>query len=82
MSIAYSKEFNFSTEEIIIKKERILKFLQVPSHGNEPYFDNLISELQQQALEISAPKGAYTIFDSPEFDNHTSIIIKRESDVF
>jgi len=67
----YSKDFSFHKNEIHLKRDEILKALQVPLNQSEPYVDEMIAEYSIKALEICSPRSRFVVYDKPEFTSTT-----------
>ena len=67
MSPFFSEEFSLPPDQLSIKRENILKGLDVPPGHEDPYVDSLIDEITGQSLEIASPSACYAIYEAPEF---------------
>jgi hypothetical protein len=69
MAYYFSEESIFSPKQIVIKKDNILKALDVPLNEKDPYVEELIPEFIQKSIEICSPKAIYGLFENPVFGN-------------
>jgi len=70
MKSTFSEEFTLSKNNINIKKENILKSLQVPLGHNDPYVESIIDSFITQSLTICSPRCQYVIIETPVFKNN------------
>jgi hypothetical protein len=63
----FSCEYILPKEGIRIKKEEVLKLLQVPLNEADTYTLELIQEYAGLALKICSPRARYVIYENPDF---------------
>jgi hypothetical protein len=76
MNPYFSQEFIFSRELISLKREKILKSLQVPLHSSDTYLDELISDYTLKSLEICNPRASFALYENPSFINKKEMLIE------
>jgi hypothetical protein len=76
MSPYFSQDFVFLPEQISIKREKILKSLQVPLHSSDPYLDELISDYTLKSLEICNPRASFALYENPSFKDDKEMILE------
>jgi hypothetical protein len=69
----FSTEYLFPKEKIVIKKEEVLKSLQVPLKEADQYTLQLIDEYSVQSLKICIPMASYVIYENPDFKDSTEM---------
>jgi hypothetical protein len=75
----YSGEIHFPKEQISIRKQEILRLLKVPPAMADDYLNSLIDEFAVKVLNISNPKGAYVLLNTPGFIESSKLHIAEKT---
>lgn len=70
MGTFFSGEFHIPHDSIAIKREKILKALEVPAEETGAYVDALIEKLADEAVALSEAQASYMLLENPSFHDH------------